>query len=216
MPLRACTLAQAASHDGHWLWWGQNGYGGNQGGWFWGEQLLVSMSATGAVTGWLLGSATLDDRWLLQAFVSARQGQVALPVPPGDKKRTHAPTLDRFAGWQAVGQARPRPYLADRGFNGKRWQQQWRQFGAAVITVPPANAPDAWSRADKRWHASKRQRVETLFAHLTEVFDLQRLRAHSRWGQLTRVALVMAAYNVGLYLNRLLGRPQGALATLLC
>ena len=56
--------------------------------------------------------------------------------------------------------------------------------------------------------------VETVFARLDLVFGLKRLLVHSRWGQLTRLAAKTAAYNIGLYLNRLLGRPLGALATL--
>jgi hypothetical protein len=216
VPLRAASLAQAASHDGHWLWWSQLGYGGNQGGWFWGEQLLVSVSSGGGITGWLLGGARLDDRWLMQAFVSLRQGGLALPVPPGDKKKTVPPAPDRFAGLSAVGNAKPRPYLADQGFNGLRWSDQWQQFGATVLTVPPANVRQNWTSQDQRWLASKRQAIETVFARLNDVFDLQRLQAHSRWGQLTRLACTMAAYNFGVYLNRLLHRQDGQLATLIC
>lgn len=216
LPLPACSLAQAASHDGHWLWWSRLGYGGNHGGWFWGEQLLVSVSASGGITGWLLGAARLDDRWLLQAFVSLRHGELALPIPAAGNHRQVAPTAQHFAGYAAVGQALPRPYLADRGFNGARWQQQWRHYGAEVITAPPTNAPTVWSPTTHRWLASKRQMVETVFARLHTVFELQRLNAHSRWGQLTRLACIMAAYNFGLYLNRRLLRPDGALATLLC
>jgi len=110
-----------------------------------------------------------------------------------------------------------RPYGADRGFNGARWQQHWQQaYQATVISVPPDNVAQPWSPAWKRWLASHRPMVDTVFARLEESFALKRLNAHSYWGQLTRVAAKMAAYNIGIYLNRLLGRPDGALATLLC
>lgn len=217
VPLPACSLAQAASGRGHWLWWSRLGYGGNQGGWYWGEQVLTSVTAQGVVTGWVLGSAPVDDRWLLQALVSQRRGHLELLTPAGDKKHTAPPAASSFGGLVAVGKQRARPYLADQGFNGKRWRQQWWQrYGVDVITVPPANAREAWSAQDCRWLASKRQIVETLFARLGSVFALNHLQAHSRWGQLTRLALVMAAYNLGLFLNRLAGRPDGALETLLC
>lgn len=217
VPLPACSLAQAASGKGHWLWWSRLGYGGNQGGWFWGEQLLTSVTAEGVVTGWLLGSASADDRWLLQALVSQRRGHLELLTPAGDKKHTLPPPPSDFSSLATVGNQRARPYLADRGFNGDRWRRQWWQrYEVSVITVPPANARAAWSAPDCRWLASKRQIVETLFARLGSVFALKQLQAHSRWGQLTRLALVMAAYNLGLFLNRLAGRPDGALETLLC
>lgn len=217
VPLPACSLAQAASQKGHWLWWSRLGYGGNHGGWFWGEQLLTSVTPKGVVTGWLLGAASADDRWLLQAFISQRGHSLELVKPAGDKKHILAPDCSSFSGLGAVGRQQARPYLVDQGFNGNRWRRQWWQrYGVSVISAPPANANDAWSSQQRRWLASQRQIVETLFARLGTVFALKQLRAHSRWGLLTRVALMMAAYNIGVFLNRMLGRPDGALETLLC
>jgi len=57
--------------------------------------------------------------------------------------------------------------------------------------------------------------IRAAFARLNHVFDLAHLRAHSRWGQYTRIAAKIAAYHLGLWFNRRLGRPRGALATLL-
>ena len=106
--------------------------------------------------------------------------------------------------------------MADEGFNGQRWIDHWlEEYGADVITAPPANTSQAWSRSDKKWLAHHRQIVETVFARLSEVFGLKRLNAHSRWGQVTRLAAKMAAYNIGILFNRWLGRPDGALATLI-
>jgi hypothetical protein len=44
-----------------------------------------------------------------------------------------------------------------------------------------------------------------VFARLSEVFGLKRLNAHSHWGQVTRLAAKMAAYNIGILFNRWLG-----------
>jgi hypothetical protein len=57
--------------------------------------------------------------------------------------------------------------------------------------------------------------VETAFAHLRESFGLKCPGAHSTWGLLMGVAAKVAAYNVGLMINRLLGRPDFAFATLI-
>lgn len=47
-----CSLSRAASHDRHWLS-GHLGRGGNNGGWYDGEQLLVSTTAAGSSrVGW--------------------------------------------------------------------------------------------------------------------------------------------------------------------
>ena len=91
-------------------------------------------------------------------------------------------------------------------------------YQALVLTVPPNNAVDElpWTADWKHWLAHHRQIIETVFAGLDDVFDIKRLNAHSRWGQYTRLAAKTAAYNIGLFINRLLGRPAKALATLLC
>jgi len=219
VPLPACSLAQAVSGDGHWLWWSQVGHGGNHGGWFFGEQVLLAVTPAGAITGWLVGPAQTDDRWMMQHLVSGRAGWAVSTAPlyrPRDGKRPMIPPMGQILPFIAVGENKKRPYLADRGFNGARWQRHWQQYGATVVTIPPNNAADAWQERDKRWLRRHRQVVDTVFSRLGEVFGFSRLQAHSRWGQLTRLAAKFSAYNFGLWLNRQLGRPLGALATLLC
>lgn len=218
-PLPSCSLAQAASQDRHWLS-GELGRGGNNGGWFYGEQLLVSVRASGAITGWLVGRAGVDDRWMLEAFLSTRCHHMHLlgapPVPKKRYQRHTIPARDSFGAALAVGWHGTVPYLTDRGFNGDRWLIHWRNtYHMTVIAVPPDNAPRRWNLADKRWLAHHRQIIETVFARLSDVFGLKRLNAHTDWGKLTRLAAKMAAYNLGCYLNRLLDRPDGALATLI-
>lgn len=218
VPLIACSLAQAGSHRRHWLLESTLGRGGNHGGWFFGHQLLVSVTAQGAVTGWLLGAAHVDDRWLMQVLISARAGtpQLLAPFHPKRRKNSLAPPTGRMRALWAVGHASARPYLADEGFNGHRWQRHWQQhYGVTVIAAAADNATHPWTAQHKRWLAGRRQIVETVFARLTQVFSLRRLNAHSDWGQFTRLAAMMAAYNLGLWLNRVLGRPLGALQTLL-
>jgi hypothetical protein len=220
-PLPACSLAQAARGKTHWLWWSTLGCGGNNGGWFYGDQLGAVVTPGGAVTGWLIAPAHIDDRWVLQALVSGRAGQMVLSGPPhrertGKWGRLVSPVGQRIGPRIAVGQDTGQPYLADEGFNGARWQAWWRQYGAEVITVPPNNVAQPWTWPAKRWLSRRRQIVETVFARLDEVFGMKRLAAHSSWGQYTRVAAKLAAYNLGLWINQMLGRPLGTLATLLC
>jgi hypothetical protein len=57
--------------------------------------------------------------------------------------------------------------------------------------------------------------VETTCANLTERFGLKYPGAHRTWGLLMRVAAQVAAYHLGMLLNRLLGRPDFAFATLI-
>ena len=156
---------------------------------------------------------------MLQVLVSGRadcpERTAPLPRPDKGEKSLPAP-VGQILPLLSVGPARSRPYLADGGFHGARWRTHWRQDGADVITIPPKHASNAWSHADQRWLRQHRQIVETVFSRLGEVFGLFRLQAHSRWGQLTRLAAKFAAYNFGVWLNRRYDRPLGALATLLC
>lgn len=217
VPLPACTTAQAHHAARHWLLSSQFGHGGNQGTWFFGEQLLVSVVPSGEVTGWLLGPASADDRWLMEALLSQRAGHLTFQGPPRDNHQVHArPSVPPLGPALAAGHGHPRPYLADQGFNGDRWRRHWvLTYHAHVLTVPPPNSPHPWSSSARRWLAHHRQIIETVFARLTTVFGLKKLEAHSRWGQYTRLAAKLAAYNIGLFINRRLGRPAGALATLL-
>ena len=222
VPLPAFSNGQACREPGHWLWESRAGHGGTSGGFYTGDQVLASVTASGVVTGWLLGNADIDERWLLSALLSARAGQPHLGGPGRDphqaRSRHLPPPCGHIGAFQAVGMASDRPYLADRGFNSARWQRYWQQtYGATVLSVPPHNDPQRadWSRQDCLWLAFHRQIIDTTFGFLAEVFAWRKLQAHSRWGQYTRVAAIFAAYHLGLFLNRCLGRPLHALATLL-
>ena len=218
-PLPHCSLSQAASANAHWLS-GELGRGGNNGGWFYGEQLLMSVTAQGVITGWLVGLASIDDRWMLQAFLSTRDGMMELLPPPGKSKKKdqsrRVATPESFSPALAIGKSFGLPYLADDGFNGARWLGHWQEeYNVEIIASPPKNAKNAWHRSDKKWLSRRRQIIETVFARLSETFGFKRLNAHSDWGKITRLAAKTAAYNVGILFNRLLGRPDGALSTLI-
>jgi len=85
------------------------------------------VTETGVITGWLLAAANINERWVLNALLSARAGCPELRAPEPD--RMHAgPELDppvaRIGPLQAVGTSFGQPYFADRGFNGQRWLDQ--------------------------------------------------------------------------------------------
>ena len=219
LPLPAGSGGQYSREKGHWLWTSRIGKGPH--GWLWGDRWLVSVTASGTLTGWVVGSADINDRWLMEGLLSARCGQPQLVNPPRDprmpRSRLATPPVGFIGGWNACGFPTKRPYLADGNFNGQRWQQHWHDYYAAdVITIPSDNVSRPFSLAWKSWLRRHRQPIETAFACLDTVFDVKHLRAHSRWGQLTRLAAKSAAYNLGRFINHILNRPLGALGTLIC
>ena len=62
-------------------------------------------------------------------------------------------------------------------------------------------------RAHRR--SAIRQQVEVCFATLKRAFGMGETLARTLTGLVTRIAAKVAAYTYGLYVNRLLGRPQG-------
>ncbi len=219
-PLPHCSLGQAISHDRHWLS-GKKGRGGNHGGWFYGEQLLLCASDKGLVTGWMTGLANIDDRWVMEAFLSSRKGEKQLIEPPLPKHRTYKqrfiPSLESFSPALTAGRDRSLPFLADGGFSGERRINHWRlEYGAEVFAPRASNIKGDKPGKTMRWLRKHRQIIETVFARLVQNFGLHRINAHSELGMLTRIAAKMAAYNIGVMLNHTSGRPRGAMATLIC
>ena len=70
----------------------------------------------------------------------------------------------------------------------------------------------ATEKADRR--APIRQQVEVCFAALKRWFGMGTTLAKTLTGLVTRIAAKVAAYTYGLYVNRLLGRPQGRIKEL--
>ena len=73
----------------------------------------------------------------------------------------------------------------------------------------------AWSKADRRWASGKRQIIEGVISQLKDFYGLERHRAKTLGGLLTRLAAKIAAYTCGQQINNSLGRPLRHLADLL-
>jgi hypothetical protein len=180
---------------------------------FYGLHLLLVVSRTGLATGWTLGAANVSERWLAELLLSSRAGCPQLTGPC--RPQTEQPRLDPPADWvgpvQGAGTRSGKLLVADLGFNGADWATHWAaDYGTTVIT-PPEGAPEPAIR----WLRSLRHRVETVFAHLGESFGLQYPGAHTRWGLLARIAAKLAAFNLGILINRSLGRADFSFATLI-
>jgi hypothetical protein len=128
---------------------------------------------------------------------------------------TRQPKVPLPTDWMSLapsgGVASSKPIMADSGIRGADWLTHW----AAAYDAQVCPTPQQASRAERRWWSSARQVVETTLAHLTDNVGLKYPGAHTGWGLLTRVAAKVAAYNLGIVINRLFGRPDFAFGTLI-
>lgn len=123
---------------------------------------------------------------------------------------------ERPIGDALVSRDRHEAYLADKGFTGVRWERRWlKEYGALVAATPYNNSHRAWPKADRRWAAGKRQIIEGVICQLKDFFSLERHRAKTLGGLLTRLAAKVAAYTCAQRVNASLGRPLRQLADLL-
>jgi hypothetical protein len=165
-------------------------------GWYEGFHRLLAVTPGGAVSGFGFGPASAKEQPLAEAFLAARHEPDARYPTPG-----------RAAGG---------PYLADNGFAGADRHRHWRDaYGASVLCPPQRRHPRPWPAPLRRWHAARRQIVETVFAKLHHAFRLDRERPHALDGFQGRLAAKVALHNFCLWLNRQLDRPALAFADLI-
>ena len=120
---------------------------------------------------------------------------------------------ERPIGETLVAEDRHEGYLADKGFSGIEWERRWLEsYGALVAATPKNNDRRAWSEADRRWAAALGAQQ---LGQLKDQFFLERHRAKTLEGLLSRLTAKIAAYTCGQRLNELLGRPLRHLADLL-
>ena len=122
---------------------------------------------------------------------------------------------DRHIGEALLASDHYGAYLADKGFTGVEWERLWMEiYGALVAATPKNDSRRAWSKADRRWASGKRQIIEGVIGQLKDFFCLERHRAKTLRGLLTRLAAKVAAYTCAQRINDSLGRPLRHLADL--
>jgi hypothetical protein len=166
-------------------------------GWYEGFCLLVAVDPAGVITGFGFASASTKDQPLAETFFALR----ARPNP-------------RLG---SVGSAASGPYVVDKGFEGEDNHRRWLdQYGVRVICPPKRNGRKrSWPKRLRRWAASIRQIVETVYEKLHDAFGLRRERPHELSGLRARLAARVALHNFCVWLNERLGRPGLAFADLL-
>jgi hypothetical protein len=168
-------------------------------GWYEGFRLLVSCDPRGVITGFGFACASTKDQPLAETFFALR----ARPDPRIES-----------VGSAASG----RYYVVDKGFEGEDNHRRWLdRYGARVVCPPKRDGRKrrSWPKRLRRWAASIRQIVETVYEKLHATFGLRGERPHELQGLRARLAARVALHNFCIWLNDQLGRPRLAFADLL-
>ncbi len=189
--------------------------------WFFGCKVLLSCAPNGAITGFVVGPADTEERWLAEAWACWRADPNARPwdgqhhrLQPSHKRggRHRGPTGPRWPR-AGAGHATTAPILADLGFRGTHWQAHWLDdYGEVLLTTDTYQGDQA--PAARRQHHGRRQIIETVNGILEQTFHLHFPNAHSFWGLRARLAAKLLAFNLGIRLNALFGRDLLAFAAL--
>jgi Transposase DDE domain len=166
-------------------------------GWYEGFRLIVAVDAKGVITGFGFACASTKDQPLAETFFALR----ARP----DRRLPSA------------GSAASGPYVVDKGFEGEDNHQRWLdRYGARVICPPKRHGRKrSWPKGLRRWAASIRQIVESVYEKLHATFGLRAERPHELEGLRARLAARVALHNFCIWLNDQLERPYLAFADLL-
>ena len=166
-------------------------------GWYEGFRLRLAVAPTGVITGFGFASASTKDQPLAETFFALR----ARPDP-------------RLG---SAGSAATGLYVVDKGFEGEDNHRRWLdRYGARVICPPKRDGRKrSWPKRLRRWAASIRQIVETVYEKLHATFGLRGERPHELQGLRARLAARVALHNFCIWLNDQLGRPLLAFADLL-
>jgi len=198
------------------------GHGGADQEVYYGVKVFAAVDNLGFVTGWVVGPASTEEHWLAEAlFTWRRSPTVRAPTADdlaealGPSHRNggarHGPRGPVRGRWSA-GAPFDGPSLSDLGLRGAAWRAHWRRQLGACVLLKTDFAPGAEQPHAKRWFNAHRQRIETTFSQLTQVFGLKYPRARTFWGLLTRLAAKATAYNLAVAINRLAGLDTLALA----
>jgi hypothetical protein len=197
----------------------QVGKGGSDRNWYFGCQLLAVVSCDGVITGFILGPANTELRWAAEYLFCWRKYEGAVPWGPEDLPPSHrkgggyvGPTGPIWPD-SGVGAHSLAPYVADLGLSGKVWGTHWASDYQAYALTPEKYLGDT-AKAACREHSACRRVVETVNDILENTLHLSYPGSRSCLGLLARLASKLAAVNLGIWINRLFGRPTLALLTL--
>ncbi len=109
--------------------------------------------------------------------------------------------VGELLGEAGLGEDLARRLLGDLAYRSEQLGEELTKVGIALVT-------------ERSGQNGKRQQVEVAFSALKRTFGIERTLAKTLVGLATRIVAKIAAYTYALFVNRLLGRPQGRIKEL--
>ena len=178
------------------VWAAEAGYCASKRQFFLGFRLHLLVSNQGAICDYVLSPANIGERRVASRLLAVE--------------------ADRQARQSALYGRGTRPILADNGYCGDWLAGLFgKQGGALWYALRRSREPRSEAEAALRaWHRGLRARIESVFASLEDQFQMEKTRARSVWGVVTRVVAKLLSYTAGFVVNEALGRSGTALKSL--
>jgi hypothetical protein len=191
------------------------GIGGSDKDLYYGVKLLLEITQQGAITGFILGPAATDERWLFEALLRYRCDPGAAAPTELEARAflgmSHKPGGGRVGPTGPIGPrlgvGAPAPtVIGDLGFSGAAWQQHWHTAYGTEVLTKDAYLTDQGKAAFSR----HRQLIETVNGLLVEHLHLAFPKVRTLAGLYARIAAKVATLNLVLLSNLLHHRPTFA------
>jgi len=129
---------------------------------------------------------------------------------PADYLLTSANVDDRAPVLELVEGHRMLALYADKGYTGDAFSNRVSMLtGIRMYPLPKFNQPQPPEEKQFRQHIFKaRRRIETTNSQLVDHLGVQRVRAKSLWGLMTRLASKLLAFAVAFLINSCMHKPN--------
>ena len=197
------------------------GKGGSGRKFYYGFKLLEAINDVGLITGFVVGPANTEERFLAEAMLSWRidpdweapsgesiNNLLGKRHSTGNKEYRSGPTGPLSSC--GVGYFSKVPYLTDLGFKGEKWEKHWREeYGATLLNHSHMDKlPREIKKKRGRWLSRLRQDVETGFYWQLSELHLRSNKARSYGGWLARTGAKLLGYNLMVGLNLEKGKSK--------
>lgn len=124
---------------------------------------------------------------------------------------TSAGVDDRSAVFELTENKPSIKIIADKGYVDELLKCQLEdERNILLLSLKRKNSRNPLEKQLRNVLSKTRRRIETTFSQLAEQFNINKVKAKSKWGLMLRITIKILAHNVSFIINNILGNKQGA------